>query len=98
MMPSMPVTHCKSTAEITFSLTRDAHVSLAVYDVAGQEVRALVNGTLPAGTRTLTWDGTNDNGERVSSGVYFYRIVAGEDVATDKIQPNEPPFEGGLSG
>jgi subtilisin family serine protease len=79
------VTHCKSAAEITFGLTRDTHVSLAVYDVAGQEVRTLVNGSLPAGTRTLTWDGTNDNGERVSSGVYFYRIIAGEDVATDKM-------------
>lgn len=79
------VTHCKSTAEVTFSLARDAHVSLAVYDVSGQEVRTLVNETLPAGTRTLIWDGTNDNGERVSSGVYFYRIIAGEDVATDKM-------------
>jgi bacillopeptidase F len=79
------VTHCKSTAEITFSLAGDAHVSLVVYDVAGQEVRTLVNETMPAGTRTLIWDGTNDNGERVSSGVYFYRIIAGEDVATDKM-------------
>jgi subtilisin family serine protease len=79
------VTRDKSTTEITLNLATATHVNLAVYDVVGHRVKTLVDKGLPAGLRTLTWDGTNDHGQRVSSGVYFYRVVAGTDVASDKM-------------
>jgi flagellar hook assembly protein FlgD len=51
----------------------------------GQRVRTLVNRDSGAGTYTVTWDGTNDMGETVSPGVYFYRVIAGENTVTRKM-------------
>jgi flagellar hook assembly protein FlgD len=67
------------------SLPRDAEVTLSIYDVRGHRVKTVVNEALPAGIRTLVWDGTNDWGQQVSSGVYFYRAVAGEEVITQRM-------------
>ena len=49
-------------------------VRIEVYDVLGRRVRSLLNRDLPVGSHRLTWDGMDDNGPRVASGVYFYRI------------------------
>ena len=54
----------------------NVHVTLAVYDVAGRLVRALVNGPVETGPHDVEWDATNAFGERVSSGVYFYVMRA----------------------
>jgi hypothetical protein len=54
-----------------------SEVSLVVYDVRGARVRTLVAGDRPAGRYTVEWDGRNDHGVAVSSGVYFYRMRAG---------------------
>ncbi len=54
-----------------------ARVSLIVYDVRGAKVRELVNGTQPAGKHVVDWDGRNDAGQTVGSGVYFYRMTSG---------------------
>jgi hypothetical protein len=51
-------------------------VTLRVYDVAGRLVRTLVDGTQPAGQKTVGWDGANGAGKRAASGVYFYRMTA----------------------
>jgi hypothetical protein len=51
-------------------------VSLRVYNVSGRLVRTLVDGSLPAGRHAATWDGKDDSGAEVSSGVYFYRLEA----------------------
>jgi serine protease len=77
--PFNPVT------QFTLDLVEQTHVSVVVYNVAGQKVRTLVNEVLPAGTRTLTWDGTNDRGEALSSGVYLYRVIAGDEMVTKKM-------------
>jgi PKD repeat protein len=77
--PFNPVT------QFTLDLIEQTQVSVVVYNVAGQKVRTLVNEVLPAGSRTITWDGTNDSGEILSSGVYFYRVVAGDNVVTKKM-------------
>ncbi len=50
-------------------------VSVVVYDVRGAKVRELVNGTQPAGKHVVDWDGRNDSGAPVGSGVYFYRMT-----------------------
>jgi len=64
------------TTEIFFGLPARSQVRLAIYDVLGREVRVLVDGTLPAGSHTATWDGRNGSGIAQSSGVYFYRMEA----------------------
>ncbi len=62
--------------EFSIDLPSQAHVSLVVYNLAGQKVKTLVDGYMDAGVHTITWDGTNDRGEAVSSGIYFCRVVA----------------------
>ena len=51
-------------------------VSVVIYDVRGAKIRELVNGAQAAGKHTVDWDGRNDAGESVGSGVYFYRMQA----------------------
>ncbi len=60
---------------ISFSLPHRSDVKLAVYDVIGRMIKTLASGTFDSGTYTLRWDGTDENGNRVSSGVYIYRLV-----------------------
>jgi hypothetical protein len=60
-------------------------VEIAVYDVTGRRVRTLVSGTTPPGTHRTQWDGRDDRGTRVSSGVYFYRMTAGSFHDTRKM-------------
>jgi hypothetical protein len=60
-------------------------VQLKVYNVRGQVIKTLVNSAKDAGHYVVQWDGRNDNGEAISSGVYFYRIKAGDFVTTRKM-------------
>lgn len=59
---------------ISFSLPEPGFVQLEVYNVLGQNVRALVEREMEAGKHIIDWDGKDDNGRAVASGVYFYRI------------------------
>ena len=61
------------------------HVSLEIYDVSGRLVRTLVDGYEPAGTRTAIWDGRDDAGQPVASGIYFSRMTAPEFSETTKM-------------
>jgi FlgD Ig-like domain len=73
------------TTTIRYALPKPARVSLSVYDVAGRLVRTLVPGTLhPAGVFDVKWDGTDEAGRTVASGVYFYRLRAGAETLTRK--------------
>lgn len=67
---------------IRFNLPEASRVNLNVYNVLGQVVRTLVNQELPAGLHSVIWDGKNTQGSDVSSGVYFYRIKAGDFEST----------------
>jgi flagellar hook assembly protein FlgD len=60
-------------------------VVLKVYDVTGACVRTLVNGWKEKGVHKKAWDGKGDSGSQLASGVYFYRIAAGDFVATRKV-------------
>ena len=51
-------------------------VTLRIYDVSGRLVRTLVNGSQTAGQKQVTWNGTDDQGRGVVSGVYLYRLQA----------------------
>lgn len=73
------------TTTIQFSLEQRSQVSLKVYDVSGREVRTLENRALPTGQYNVTWDGTNNSGQAVTSGIYFYRLDAGKFESTKKM-------------
>ena len=61
---------------LRFGLPRDSWVKLEVYNVLGQKVKTLVNENLTAGMQEKEWDGTDENGFEVASGIYFYKIQA----------------------
>jgi hypothetical protein len=74
--------------QITYAIPDGASgkpVSLLVYDVAGRLVRTLVDAVQPPGIHVLGWDGTDDRGSRVSSGVYFYRLRCNSEAQTRKM-------------
>jgi flagellar hook assembly protein FlgD len=71
--------------QFSLDLMDETHVSFVIYNVAGQKVRTLVNQVMPAGSHTLTWDGTNENGQTLTSGVYFYRVIAEDKTVTKKM-------------
>jgi hypothetical protein len=70
---------------IRYSLHRPSQVSITVFNLLGQEVKTLESGMQSAGTYETTWDGTNGAGQEVASGIYFYRIKAGENIETRKM-------------
>lgn len=70
---------------IRFGLPIEENVTLKVYDILGREVKTLVNETLRPGYHSVEWDGTNNYGAKVSSGIYVYRIVAGKFVKSMKM-------------
>jgi hypothetical protein len=72
------------STRIQFALPTKGHVSLKIYNVAGQLVKTLQNGVMDAGSHELTWDGSNNLGSNVASGVYFYKINAGDDYENMK--------------
>ncbi len=66
---------------IQYELPCPTNVTLVVHDLSGRVVRTLERATvMSAGRHTTPWDGCGDNGERVASGVYFYRLETGDDV------------------
>lgn len=65
------------TTTLRYALKEDVRVSLKVYNLLGQEVRNLVNEYQSAGFKNVLWDGKNNQGKQVPSGVYIYRLEAG---------------------
>ena len=63
---------------IAFTLAESGPAELQVFNLRGQNVRRLVAGSLEAGDHSVTWDGRDDSGARVPSGVYFYKLTAGD--------------------
>jgi len=58
---------------------------LKIYDVRGRLVKTLMDESLSPGFYSVHWDGLNNNGEKVSSGIFFYTIKAGEFMETKKM-------------
>jgi len=70
---------------IRYSLAKKSDVTLEIYNTLGQRVRTLFSGARTTGEYESVWDGTNDNGGHVASGVYFYRLRTGEYNAVRKL-------------
>jgi hypothetical protein len=70
---------------ISYEVGAEQHVRLEIYDLLGRSVTTLVNGTQAEGLYQEAWDGTDRNGTPVSSGMYFFRLVQGQNVQTHKM-------------
>ena len=62
----------------------NSNVRIKIYNLSGKEVRTLVNENQTAGKHSVVWDGKDDSGEWVSSGVYFYQLKAGNEFSNIK--------------
>ena len=70
---------------IRYTLSVDSPVSIRVYNMLGQEVATLVDGFQKAGEQSVVWQGTNNFGQTVASGLYIYRLQAGNTIMTEKM-------------
>ena len=77
--PFNPVT------KINFSLAKMSFVNITVFDISGNKIKGLINSNYRPGKGSIQWNATNEQGESVSAGVYFYRIQAGDFVDTKKM-------------
>lgn len=85
LYPCMPNPFNPSTT-IRYDVRENGtRVSIDVFDVTGRRVRSLVDGARPAGQQSVTWNGRDNGGNPVASGVYFYRMVAGSFTQTRKM-------------
>jgi hypothetical protein len=74
-----------ASTTITYELPAKTHLDLQIFNVAGQAVRQLFQGEAGSGTHTLIWDGRDDAGESLPSGVYWYRLTAPSGSETKKL-------------
>ncbi len=70
---------------IQFELFRRTKLSLTIFNGLGQQVKTLLSGTLPSGTHTIEWDGTDDRGALVTSGIYYYQLHSDAFLDTQKM-------------
>jgi hypothetical protein len=73
------------STSINYALSEDGFVSLKIYNTLGEEVANLVNEYQVAGIRSAVWNGRNDAGQSVASGIYIYRLTAGNVVLSEKM-------------
>jgi flagellar hook assembly protein FlgD len=69
--------------EIAFSLANSGEVTLEIYDIAGRLVKTLINDRLAKGRHVIIWDGANSWNDEVSTGIYFFKLSAGEKSTAD---------------
>jgi len=80
-----PVGSTGTESPIQFDLGREAEVNVDIYDPAGRRVRSIFTGKRDAGRHAFTWEGSDESGHRVASGIYFVRVRAGAESATGRI-------------
>jgi len=77
--PFNPVTN------IRFDIPEESHVSMDIYNLVGQKVRTLFSGNVEAGFHSVQWNGTNDDGEELASGMYIYRMRSNKFTSVKKL-------------
>jgi len=77
--PFNPVT------KIKYTLKYDSKVTLTIYNILGQLVKEIVDSFESKGLKEVIWNGTNEFGNQVSTGVYFYKLTAGDFVDQKKL-------------
>lgn len=73
------------STEIAFNVPVQAAVRIAVFNIMGQHVRTLIDGSVSPGVHQISWDGRNDAGSSVTAGIYLYRLEAPGTVVTKKM-------------
>lgn len=73
------------TTTIDYHLSKQSNVILEIYNARGQKVRSLINNVQSPGIKSVVWDGRNDRGKAVASGIYLYKIQAGTFIQTKKM-------------
>jgi hypothetical protein len=73
------------TTVIYYDLPHPARVEINVYNILGQKIETLINGFQPKGKHSVTWEGKDLKGRTVASGIYFYKIVAGDYTCVRKM-------------
>jgi hypothetical protein len=74
-----------SATAFRFSLPTAATIKLTIYNMAGQQVATLLSGKRQADDYAIMWDGLDDSGQALASGIYMYRLQAGEQVEQRKL-------------
>ncbi|MDQ7799152.1 MAG: FlgD immunoglobulin-like domain containing protein [Candidatus Edwardsbacteria bacterium] len=75
----------RSIVSISYQLPKPAKVSMTIYNILGQAVKSFDEGSKEAGYYNIKWDGRDDRNSLLGNGIYFYRLQAGEFVATKKM-------------
>jgi flagellar hook assembly protein FlgD len=70
---------------IAFSLSEPGNTSLEIFNIKGQKIKTLANGYFDKGEHILHWNGTDDGGSSVASGIYFYKLKDGRYTSTKKM-------------
>ncbi|NUM79243.1 T9SS type A sorting domain-containing protein [bacterium] len=73
------------TTSLRYSLKEKTKVRLTIYNILGHEVRLLINTVQDAGYKVITWDGKNNEGKELPSGIYIYRLEAGQFIKSKKM-------------
>ncbi len=73
------------TTSITFYLPAESDVDLSIYNILGEKVKTLARGKFEPGSHTVIWDARNESGSEVASGIYFYRLQAGDKTITKRM-------------
>ena len=73
------------STSIAFDLQENGHVSIEIYNLKGEKVKTLINRFIQAGDHSIIWTGDDDNGNNVSSGIYFYKMKTGRYTSTKKM-------------
>ena len=74
-----------SDTVIRFALPTSEDIELPIFNLSGQKVTSLMEGVREAGTYTVRWDGRDDSGRELASGVYLYRLLTGQQMETRKL-------------
>ena len=74
-----------SQTSIEFSLKREGRTEVSIYNIKGQKVKTLADKNFNSGNHKLIWDGKNNTGKEVSSGIYFYKIEQDGKTQTKKM-------------
>ena len=70
---------------LSYDLVQDSHVSVIIYDMLGNVINHLISTNQSSGFKSVQWDATNNQGQSVSAGVYFYTIQVGDYRQTKKM-------------
>ncbi len=73
------------TTTISYTISKTSNVEISVYNVKGQKVRQLINEEKSSGTHSIVWNGDNDKGRNVTSGIYFCKMSSGGQTTTRKL-------------